>query len=115
MKKLFYAGLALLALFELANVWFIMPLPGSQRMNSVELAYTLYRWRWVFRVAFGGMIIAGALPVFGARSWRKAFPAIAIVAVAGIVYMTNFVMAADRMFLVPTAVTMKPLAGNRVE
>ena len=115
MKKLFYAGVALLALFELANVWFIMPLPGSQRMNSVELAYTLYRWRWLFRVAFGAMILAGTLPAFGVRSWRKVFPAIAVVVAAGIVYLTNFVMAADKMFLVPNEVAMKPLAGNRVE
>jgi hypothetical protein len=114
-KSLFYVGLLLLLAFELANVWFIMPLPGSQRMDSVDFAYTLYRWRWLFRVAFGAMIVAGAWPAFGVRSWRKVVPAIATVVAAGIVYMTNFVMAADRMFLVPNEVTMKPLAGNRVE
>ena len=29
MKKLFYLGLALLVLFEIADVYFIMPMPGS--------------------------------------------------------------------------------------
>ena len=114
-KSLFYAGLGLLVLFELANIWFIMPLPGSQRMDSVGFAYTLYRGRWVFRVAFGALIVAGALPAFGARGWRKVFPALATLVVAGIVYLANFEMAADHMFLMPRQVTMQPLAGNRVE
>ena len=58
MRTFFYAGLIGLLLFEIANVYFIMPMPGSQEMNSIDLAYFLYRWRWVFRVIFGVMIIA---------------------------------------------------------
>ena len=115
MKKLFYTGVALLALFELANVWFIMPLPGSQRMDSVDAAYALYRSRWLFRAVFGGMIVAGLLPALRAQSWRRVFPVVALLVGGGIVYITNFVMAADRMFLMPTVMNMKPLAGNRVE
>ena len=116
MKKwLFYGGIALLVAFELANVWFIMPMPGSQRMNSVELAYALYRWRWLFRVAFGAMIVAGTPAAFGVRSWRKVIPAVTTIVAAGIVYLANFEMAADHMFLMPTEVAMRPLAGNRVE
>ena len=30
-------------LVELANVYFIMPMPGSQRMNSIDLAYFLVK------------------------------------------------------------------------
>ena len=115
MKKLFYGGVALLVLFELANVWFIMPLPGSQRLDSVDFAYALYRFRWVLRVAFGAMILAGLLPAFRVQSWRKVFPVATIGLAAGIVYLTNSEMAADQMFLVPNVVNMQPLAGNRVE
>jgi hypothetical protein len=42
MKRLFYLGILGLALFELANVWLIMPMPGSQRMPSLDLAYALH-------------------------------------------------------------------------
>ena len=49
MKKLFYAGAGLLALFEMANVYFIMPMPYSQRWHSIDLAYALHSWRWLFR------------------------------------------------------------------
>jgi hypothetical protein len=47
MKKLFWFGLIGLLLFEIANVYFIMPMPGSQQMNSIDLAYFLYKWRWI--------------------------------------------------------------------
>ena len=60
MKKLFYLGLVLLVLFEIANVYFIMPMPGSQRMTSIDFAYRLYSWRWLFRAIFVVMIVAGA-------------------------------------------------------
>ena len=36
MNRLFYAGVLCLALFEAANVYFIMPMPGSQRMRSID-------------------------------------------------------------------------------
>ena len=42
MKKLFWLGVVLLVVFELANVWFIMPLPYSQRMRSIDVAYALH-------------------------------------------------------------------------
>ena len=51
-KSFFYFGITGLILFEIANVYFIMPMPGSQDMNSIDLAYFLYRWRWVFQYIF---------------------------------------------------------------
>ena len=53
MKKLFWIGILGWLLFEVANVYFIMPMPGSQRMNSIDLAYFL-SVAWAFRrVLFG--------------------------------------------------------------
>ncbi len=39
MRRRFYLGVLLLVGFELANVYLIMPLPGSQRMRSLDGAY----------------------------------------------------------------------------
>ena len=64
MKKLFYFGILGFILFEIANVYFIMPMPGSQKMNSIDLAYFLYQWKWLFRIVFGLMIITGLKAVF---------------------------------------------------
>ncbi len=102
-------------LFELANVWFIMPLPYSQRVRSVDIAYTLFTWRWLLRGIFGVMLMAGLLPVWRAGGWRRWFALPSLAAVAGVAYVTNAVMAADRMFLMPERVTMVPASRNTVE
>ena len=45
MKTVFYVGLAGLALFEIAKVYLIMPLPGSQRIDSLDIAFFLKNHR----------------------------------------------------------------------
>jgi len=115
MKKLFYLGLVLLVLFEIANVYFIMPMPGSQRMTSIDFAYRLYTWRWLFRAIFMVMIVAGAASAWRAPG-RQRFAAPAALALGAIiVYMLNFQMAADHMFVAPTSVTMLPADRSKVD
>lgn len=114
MKKLFWLGLTGLLLFEVANVYFIMPMPGSQQMNSIDTAYFLYKWRWLFRGVFGVMIIAG---LFKAR-WRprrKWWLLLPVVIVAAVIYIANFKMAADHMFYQPRKVVMLAAAANKVD
>jgi hypothetical protein len=115
MKRLFYAGISLLVLFELANVYFIMPMPGSQRMASIDLAYRLYSWRWLFRAIFAVMIIAGAASAWRAPGRQRFVAPAAFVLAAIIVYVLNFQMAADHMFVAPASVTMLPADRNKVD
>src|SRR5256885_7802846 len=115
MRRLFYVGLCLLLLFEAANVYFIMPLPFSQRVRSIDAAYFLYSWRWVFRVAFAAMILAGIAAAWRVPRWRKAFVPASLLLAGGVVYATNFKMSADRMFLQPALLTVQPLERNTVE
>jgi hypothetical protein len=115
MKKVFYFGLLLLAVFEIANVWFIMPLPYSQRVRSIDIAYGLYSYRWLLRVLFGAMIIAGLRPAWRVSSWRKSFVVGGLVAVGLVVYGTNFKMAADQIFIAPTSLDMQPAERNQVD
>jgi hypothetical protein len=115
MRKLFYLGVCGLVLFELANVYFIMPMPFSQRMRSIDVAYFLYQWRWGFRSIFGAIALAGlwsAWRVQGRQKWLV--PSTVAVGVL-LIYVLNFKMAADRMFLEPAAVTMRPVGQNSVE
>jgi hypothetical protein len=114
-SRLFAVGAIGVVLFELANVWFIMPLPYSQRVRSIELAYALYTWRWAFRVVFWAMLLAGLRPAWRTAGWRRLLVVPALVAVGVVTYMTNAVMAADRMFLMPQRLTMVPASANRVE
>jgi len=112
MKKLFYFGLIGLLLFEVANVYFIMPMPGSQKMNSIDVAYFLYQWRWIFRNVFFILLLIGLFKANWKRKWTVAIP---IVIVAAAIYMANFVMAADHMFYKPQKVLMVNAAENKVD
>ena len=115
MRKLFYLGISLLVLFEIANVYFIMPMPGSQRMASIDLAYSIYTWRWLFRAIFAAMIVAGAASAWRAPGRKRfAVPALLVVA-AAVVYVLNFQMAADSMFIAPKSVVMVPADRNKVD
>jgi len=102
-STLYYVGVASLLLFEVANIYFIMPMPGSQRMNSLSLAYFLYDHRWFFRVAFGVAIVLGGMAVF--RGSRKWVPVAAGLFTLVAIYLLNFKMAADHMFRQPENVT----------
>ena len=114
MKKLFHLGVVLLMLFELANVYFIMPMPGSQRFQSIDLAYQLYGLRWIVRGIAGALMLAGARDTLRATGWRRALAPAALVVAAAVTYATNFRMAADKMFIAPTSLDMQPAARNKV-
>jgi hypothetical protein len=112
MKNLFYFGVAGLIGFEIANVYFIMPMPGSQRMNSIDAAYFLHSWRWVFRAVFGALIVIGLLPAIRQSRW---IALLALLVVAGVGYAFNFRMAADHMFYQPGTLQLKPIGKNVVK
>ncbi len=115
MKKAFYAGLLGLFLFEIAKVYFIMPMPGSQRMDSLDLAYFLHTWRWVFRLAFVALILVGARAAFGIRLRWVWLPALATLLVGGVAWLFNFKMTADHMFQEPVNPVYAKGDANKVD
>ncbi len=74
MKKLFAVGVIGVILFEIANVYFVMPLPGSQRMRSIDVAYLIYSVRLVVRAVFGAAILVGAPAAWRSAGWRTFQP-----------------------------------------
>jgi hypothetical protein len=115
MRKLFVVAAVALALFEAANVYLIMPLPGSQRLPSVDLAYFFHTWRWAFRALFATSAVMALPHVWRAGGWRRIAAVFAVASVGAIAYAANFVMPADRLFLQPRVLTMAPAAQNRVD
>lgn len=112
MKAFFYIGLLGLALFEIAHVYFIMPMPGvSQEVNSLDAAYFLHQWRWAFRILFGLGILWGIAPAFKVSKW---LPLVAALAVAAVAYVVNFKMAAETMFYQPTQLEFKDISQSAV-
>lgn len=102
MKKYFYIGLVGLALLEIARVYFIMPLPGSQKWDSLDLAYFLHSYRWAGRLLLGTMILFGVRSAFSSSKW---LPGILAILSIFIIYIFNFRMTAEKMFQEPYNLT----------
>lgn len=99
MKNLFYLGLALIVLFEFLKIYFIMPMPGSQQWDSIDLAYFLHQYRWVFRFASILVILFGLKAVLD--SSKKWIPIACVLLSGALIGIFNFKMAADVMFEEP--------------
>ncbi|WP_026628567.1 DUF3179 domain-containing (seleno)protein [Dyadobacter alkalitolerans] len=113
MKKLLYLGIIGIILYEIAKVYFIMPMPGSQQMNSIDIAYFLHTWRWAFRIVFWLMIIAGCTTaLMGKRKW---ITVILLMVAGAVTYGTNYEMAADTMFYQPSQVILHNASQNKVQ
>lgn len=110
-KTLFYLGIIGLALFELLKVYLIMPMPGSQGMDSIELAYFLHSWRWHFRIGFAILILVGMYPAYTAKKWimLSAFAACLVV-----VLLFNFRLSADKMFSQPSVMLVTDSLNNKI-
>ncbi len=113
-KGLFWIGIAGLIVYEAVNVYFIMPMPGSQRMRSLDLAYAIHTWRWPVRLALGALALAGAASWWRPGGRRRWVGVVAVAAVAVVAYAANFRMAADQTFKQPRTLSMLPTARNRV-
>ena len=114
-QTFFYLGLIGLALFELAKVYFIMPMPGSQRIKSLDAAYALHTWRWAVRLVALVGIGAGIRAAFTLRGWWRAVPVLVLLGTAGVGYAANYVLTADRMFRQPEHLVLAPRSANLVD
>ena len=113
MKPLFYLSLLALLIFEILKIYFIMPFPGSQAIDSIDLAYFLHSWRWAFRIILAAGILYGGYHTLKITR-RKWLPAAALVLVAVAIYMTNFKMSAEAMFRLPNTTTFLTAKDNKV-
>jgi hypothetical protein len=112
---LFLLGIIILVCVEVAKVYFIMPFPGSQEDNVVELAYFLHLYIYLFRLA--GILLM-AYPAYHLIRFGK--PTIRWTAVVLIVfwlftfYNTNFRLMADKMFYQPGHKILVNATQNKV-
>lgn len=108
-------GFAVLLLSEIARVYFIMPMPGSQRMNSIDIAYWLGRNIVWLRVLGIALLLIPAIAVFKAKKWVPKLLVGLFAVVYGVVfYLFNFQMEADKMFLQPAKTLMVAAKENKV-
>jgi hypothetical protein len=117
MKRTLLLVLVLFLLFaaEILKVYFIMPFPGSQRSETINIAYFLHRYIWWLRIA--GWIALLALIIYAyphARTWKKVLLSIFLILYALVFYAFNFKFLAEKMFLQPEQKIMASVMENKV-
>ena len=115
-KSLFFISLFLLILFEFLRVYLIMPMPGSQRFHSIELAYFLGSNKILLRSVLVVLtLLPGSLIFFSGIKKDKLLVIAGILVYGSAFYTFNYEMEADQMFLQPTKVVFKGRAENKVK
>ena len=109
---------ALLFLFavEILRVYFIMPFPGSQRANTIDIAYFLNKYIWAFRLL--GLVLLLPLAIYAYRNaslWKNIVLTIIILLYGVVFYFFNFKFLADTMFYQPKNKTLATVAENKID
>ncbi|MES2004422.1 MAG: DUF3179 domain-containing (seleno)protein [Bacteroidota bacterium] len=102
-------GLVFLVAVEIFRVYFIMPFPGSQKNDTISIAYFLHKNIWWLRIV-GIVIIVGPLlhSLSKGRIWQKTLLVLAILLYGFVYYLFNFQFLADKIFKQPTHKVFAP-------
>jgi hypothetical protein len=90
-----------------------MPFPGSQNIKSINFAYVLYSYRWFFRIIFSVYILLGFKDII--KSNYKLIPVFVSLIVFIAIYIINFKMSADHMFLQPSQLKFENIKNNNLD
>jgi hypothetical protein len=104
MKKfVLYIGFIFLIIFEVLRVYLIMPMPGSQEFDSINLAYLLGSNKIYIRIILYSIIAYPFIIEFKQAKKLKRSLLIAMILFYGFVfYVFTFEMEADKMFYKPS-------------
>jgi len=95
-------GLLLLLAIEILRVYFIMPFPGSQRSDTIGLAYFLDKYIVPLRVVLLLLILPALFRFIGqGKGWQKGLLGLFVLFYGLIFYFFNFRFLADKMFYPP--------------
>jgi Protein of unknown function (DUF3179) len=117
MARLFLIiGIILLLATEILRVYFIMPFPGSQYSNTIDIAYFIERYKWFFRIIGLLLIAKPAYTLFeGKKKLPKILFSIFALLYVFIFYKFNFVFQADKMFYQPTVKNFSGASENKID
>lgn len=117
MKKLLLVlGILVLFAAEILRVYFIMPFPGSQKSDTIDIAYFLHNNILYIRIVALLLIVYALVGRFSKwRTWQKVILIIIGLLYAGLFYMVNFKFLADKMFYQPTNKNLVGQSANTVE
>jgi hypothetical protein len=111
----FIAGLIMLIGLEILRVYYIMPFPGSQRAETIDIAYFLHNNIFYFRFVGWLIILFPAVSFFWLGSTQaKVLAGLGLVVYIYVFYMFNFRFLADKMFYQPEHKVFAGAASNKV-
>lgn len=119
-KVLLYAliliGVLVLLGSEIASIYYIMPFPGSQRDESIDLAYFLVNQIEYFRLV-GFLILAYPVYyfVFKGTTTQRVLVVGLVLLYLMVFYQVNYRMRADAMFKQPRNITFQNAEQSKVE
>lgn len=109
------AGLLILILTELLHVYFIMPFPGSQHLESIDFAYLTGKYILAARLIIL-LLISIPLYVILSRGTKasRIITGILLLTYGMVFYLFNFRFMADTMFYQPELVRFSNIKENRI-
>lgn len=108
-------GLLLLIAVEILHVYFIMPFPGSQRGNTISIAYWLDQNIFWIRLLLLAIIAYPAWMVLRhSKKWRKILLMAGLIFYGVVFYMFNFKFLAEKMFYQPRVKSFAAASQNKV-
>lgn len=112
-RLLLITGLLILFAAEILKVYFIMPFPGSQQQNTIDIAYFIHTHIWWFRL-LGLLLIANPLyNIFTKKKTGiKILLSVVLALYAVIFYMFNFRFLAEKMFYQPGHKSLADVMSN---
>lgn len=118
MKRTLLLSFAIIFLLavEILHVYFIMPFPGSQRSDTIDIAYFINKYIWIFRIAGLALLLPLAVHAYRhARTWKKIVLSVFLLLTGVIFYFFNFKFLADKMFIQPKNLIVVSVAENKVD
>lgn len=112
---LFIVGIAILLGAEFLKLYYIMPFPGSQEDETIQTAYMLHNYIWLFRI-LGLAVVAWPAYTFlkSGKVWVTWPTALMLAFWLFIAYVTTFKLRADKMFVEPSIKTLATAEENKV-
>lgn len=115
-KGILVTGLILLFITEFSQVYFIMPFPGSQKMESLPFAYWLHNNILWIRIVLLALVLFCLLQVFkSSAKWFRLTAAALLLCYAIVFYFVNFKFRADKMFYQPKTKVFASNEANVVD
>lgn len=113
---LFILGFAVLVIPEFLKIYYIMPFPGSQEEDTIQLAYAIHNYIWLARIVGLAMIAWPAWTYLRSGKIWITWPVVVAIALwLFIVYAINSQMSADKMFVQPRHKVLSNVNENKID